>query len=338
MNSNQQSGKGKFRSSLKQILQAAAVAVIVAVVGFLLPKIWTYIENVLINIEPKAIIDTPQLSGEAPCTVWLYASKSHDPDGKIADLRFVWILEKMEEGAKKDTISRKQNDYYKISKSGSYRVELIVIDKKGAEGHDNKFFEVQPSDDTLSLNAPPVAVINIDPTAGMAPFEVSFDTEGSSDPEGDSLIFNWILDTNLISSNSSVKYTFDKPGSYRVELAVIDKKGQIGRATKFITVFEDTVGKIPTDNHLYSIAINTPYRNDTIHNIETKLHEIGFNIEEAALIDVQENEIIYYSNRNIVEAKVKFIISFFKRKFDIQLQKQSFNHPTQDTLFTITLK
>jgi glucose/arabinose dehydrogenase/PKD repeat protein len=88
-------------------------------------------------------------------------------------------------------------------------------------------------------NQPPIANLQAGPTSGAAPLAVSFDGSGSSDPDGDPLIYAWDLDGDGQYDDSSASqpgYTYTQNGSYTVRLKVTDDKGAFGTASTTITV------------------------------------------------------------------------------------------------------
>jgi cytochrome c len=92
-------------------------------------------------------------------------------------------------------------------------------------------------------NRPPVAVVEASPTAGKHPLTVRFDGRRSFDKDpGDRLRYSWRLGGGaaIDSKEPTAKVTFDKPGTYRVELTVTDSHGATGT-----TQAEVRVGNAP---------------------------------------------------------------------------------------------
>jgi glucose/arabinose dehydrogenase/PKD repeat protein len=74
-------------------------------------------------------------------------------------------------------------------------------------------------------NSPPVAAIAAVPTNGPAPLLVQFDGSASSDPDGDSLFFEWDLDGDGQFDDSNLvapSFTYEVGGSVDVALRVTD--------------------------------------------------------------------------------------------------------------------
>jgi glucose/arabinose dehydrogenase len=82
-----------------------------------------------------------------------------------------------------------------------------------------------------AVNQPPVANATANPSSGLTPLAVSFDGSGSSDPEGDTLTYEWDLDGDgaYNGSNDSTAaeptYEYTSKGNYQVGLRVTDGQG-----------------------------------------------------------------------------------------------------------------
>ncbi|HVE91528.1 MAG TPA: PQQ-dependent sugar dehydrogenase [Actinomycetota bacterium] len=79
---------------------------------------------------------------------------------------------------------------------------------------------------TGSLNRQPVASISASPTSGPAPLTVSFNGSASSDPDGDSLTYEWSFGdgTSQTTSGPTTSHTY-AAGSYTASLTVRDPSG-----------------------------------------------------------------------------------------------------------------
>ncbi|WP_170245270.1 malectin domain-containing carbohydrate-binding protein [Gelidibacter salicanalis] len=83
----------------------------------------------------------------------------------------------------------------------------------------------------ISTNAPPNVVLNADVTSGSVPLTVSFNSHGTSDPNGDtSFTYGWDFQSDGIidSITAETNYTFTIPGTYNVKLSVSDGNGGVG--------------------------------------------------------------------------------------------------------------
>ncbi|MEM6320349.1 MAG: ThuA domain-containing protein, partial [Bacteroidota bacterium] len=79
----------------------------------------------------------------------------------------------------------------------------------------------------ISGNREPVAAIEADHIAGAAPLTINFKGDGTVDPDGDEVTYEWSFDDDefVQSEEMNPTYTFEKPGTYDVSLAVTDKEG-----------------------------------------------------------------------------------------------------------------
>ena len=80
-------------------------------------------------------------------------------------------------------------------------------------------------------NRAPIAKITTNETAGSSPFKIKLDARQSTDPDGDKkLRYEWRIDGNpvAITGGPIFRGRIDKPGTHRVELAVVDPGGAKG--------------------------------------------------------------------------------------------------------------
>jgi glucose/arabinose dehydrogenase/PKD repeat protein len=102
----------------------------------------------------------------------------------------------------------------------------------------------------VSGNLNPTAVINAAPVSGPAPLAVSFDSLGSTDPDGDPLTFSWNFgDGSPAASGATTAHTYTVAGLYTATLTANDGRGGTGTATRVISV-----GSAPTASILTPLA------------------------------------------------------------------------------------
>ena len=146
-----------------------------------------------------------------------YWSITHRPTGSVAELS--------DPTAVRPT--------FVVDKPGAYEVQLVVNDGK-----------VDSAPDTVVINTentPPVAHAGLDQTATVG-VTLRLDGSGSTDVDGDELIYDWTQFTvpdgssAFLSDPASVKPSFlvDKPGTYKATLIVND--GQADSASDTVVV------------------------------------------------------------------------------------------------------
>lgn len=85
-------------------------------------------------------------------------------------------------------------------------------------------------------NEPPVAVADADITSGKAPLTVSFDSSGSSDPDGSIAGYFWDFMDGNTSTLEIPTHVFEAKGTYPVILTVTDDKGAAASTSITIAV------------------------------------------------------------------------------------------------------
>lgn len=84
-------------------------------------------------------------------------------------------------------------------------------------------------------NQTPLAVFTTSPNSGDAPLAVAFDADGSSDPDGTVVAYNWDFGDFTTGSGSAVNHSFGA-GQYTVTLTVTDDAGATASSTSVISV------------------------------------------------------------------------------------------------------
>lgn len=85
-------------------------------------------------------------------------------------------------------------------------------------------------------NQQPVAVASADTYAGKAPLAVTFDSSGSTDPDGTIVGYSWDFMDGSSSTEPNPLHEFTVPGSYLVTLTVTDDQGMQASSSIDITV------------------------------------------------------------------------------------------------------
>lgn len=149
-----------------------------------------------------------------------FASRSQDPDGRIAEYRW-----KFGDGAK-DWGKETSHPY---DRRGEYSVTLTVTDEDGASDSKTKKVEVhQP-------NEPPNSDFTYSPTS-VGPGEiVGFDSQ-ATDPDGYVSSWQWEFGDGSESSDRSPEHQYEESGTYTVSLTVKDQAGASDSESKEIKV------------------------------------------------------------------------------------------------------
>lgn len=102
-------------------------------------------------------------------------------------------------------------------------------------------------------NQPPTATITANPTVGLAPLSVQFSSEGSEDPEGNTLTYLWNFGNGTTSTQASPTHVYTQNGTYTTSLTVSD--GTLSASTISFPIY---VGKqAPTAQIITPLADST---------------------------------------------------------------------------------
>jgi cytochrome c len=90
--------------------------------------------------------------------------------------------------------------------------------------------------DYISGGRSPVARATGTPTSGNAPLNVQFSSAGTTDPDGDTLSYQWTFGDGATSTAASPSHTYTANGNYTAQLKVTDSTGRTAFANVQITV------------------------------------------------------------------------------------------------------
>jgi glucose/arabinose dehydrogenase/PKD repeat protein len=88
----------------------------------------------------------------------------------------------------------------------------------------------------VETNLPPVAVAAASPTEGPEPLTVTFSSAGSSDPEGQPLVYAWTFGDGATSVAANPVHTYTVTGEYTVRLSVSDAASTTLAAPLYVAV------------------------------------------------------------------------------------------------------
>ncbi len=104
-----------------------------------------------------------------------------------------------------------------------------------------------------SENLFPVAILNAEPTVGVAPLTVLFDASGSYDPDGEIVKYEWDWEGDGVydsasSSDPTTQFTFELVGVYNPKLRVTDDREATSEVSATVTVEKPTPNEPPVAN------------------------------------------------------------------------------------------
>lgn len=167
------------------------------------------------NITPIADFSFTPETGESPVTITFDASVSNDPDGKIVS--YAWNFGD-------GTLGKGVKVNHTFTRHGQFSIKLTVTDDDDAKGVTTKDIII------IKPNVLPVANFTYSPRTGFYPLYVSFDASSSYDPDGNIVKYAWTFGDGGASSNKVVGHTYNKWGTYTINMSVTDDRG--GQITK----------------------------------------------------------------------------------------------------------
>lgn len=156
---------------------------------------------------PEAIATASTNAGNTPLAVQFTGSGSTDDKNDIVD--YLWDFGNGDTSTDADT-------NYTFTEGGTYNVMLTVKDGDGYEDQSDLI--------EIVVNGAPEAVANADIISGIAPLEVAFVGDQSTDAEG-FVTYAWNFDGSANSTEANPVFTFTTPGTYNVTLTVTDEGG-----------------------------------------------------------------------------------------------------------------
>jgi len=162
--------------------------------------------SIWINKSPQAKFNLVKNLVAVNESVVMHAQGSIDSDGEI--VKYMWDFG---DGAQASGIETS----HQYTKPGKYTVKLTATDDSELANAESHLQEV------VTVNAPPVAVAEF-PAVVAADELVIFDATKSSDSDGQISEYNWSLGDGTIKSGMKVSYQYVKPGTYPIQLKVID--------------------------------------------------------------------------------------------------------------------
>ncbi|MCX6092179.1 MAG: PKD domain-containing protein [Candidatus Bipolaricaulota bacterium] len=88
----------------------------------------------------------------------------------------------------------------------------------------------------LIPNVLPVADVEVDRTAGLAPLTIHFDGTGSFDPDGSIRRYEWDFGDGSRSVGAEIAHTYTRGGTFTATLTVTDRRGGTASASVEIVV------------------------------------------------------------------------------------------------------
>ncbi len=177
------------------------------------------------NQPPTANASATPSTGQGPLAVNFSSAGSKDPDGTIAT--YNWTFS---DGGS-STLANPSHTY---ASEGTYIATLIVTDNGGLSATATVTVTVTPPP-----NKPPVAAAAASPASGYAPLDVSFSSDGSSDPDGKIIGYSWSFGDGGTSTSPNPGHMYNSVGAFTATLTVTDDRGGTNSKSVVVTTTSD---------------------------------------------------------------------------------------------------
>jgi PKD repeat protein len=167
------------------------------------------------------------MDGFAPLTVSFDASSSRDPDGD--PMTFAWDFD---DGS---TASGGGLNHTFVQ-AGNFIVKLTARDNRG--GSDVHYVMITVNSDNPG-NTRPIANAIATPSAGFAPVTSTATASGSTDADGDTLTYKWLIlgpGIEQTAGGLTQTRTFTQAGNYLFQIGVTDGRGGANRSSVSVVV------------------------------------------------------------------------------------------------------
>ena len=177
------------------------------------------------KVVPIAVAEVNQSDVKVGKPVTFTAENSTDENGEIVSYRW-------SEGNK--TLSKDINFTYTFATEGLHRIKLTITDEEDKNATDTVDVTV------FGALIRPVAIIQTDKRSILPTESVRFDGNDSYDPDGGEIISYTWRDANktVLSHSPTFTRSFNRPGTYRISLLVMDDDEQTGQSYTTILVKE----------------------------------------------------------------------------------------------------
>ena len=187
-----------------------------------------------------------------------------------------------------------------VADTGNHRIQKL--------DSDGEFIDYIPT-----LNLPPIAVAGSDPTAIVGE-EIIFDGNGSSDPDGFIVSYEWHFGDGAIGSGDITTHCYNTGGTYEVTLTVSDDDGAVVTDTMIVTVQtpEEAIQELISD--VEEMNLPKGIENSLISKLEGSIASLSRNQKNAAVnqlysfikeVEAQRGKEITYEQADELTAKAQ---------------------------------
>ena len=181
----------------------------------------------IVNAPPDAVIDAKPCQGDAPLTIHVDASYSHDDHGIS---QYYWDFGDPHDAAALSAVTATHTYQY----PGTYVVKLTVVDEGGALSSQKA--------EVVVKNPPPEASFTISPSTVYVGDTVDFDASATYDQNGSVKSLAWDLGDGEKGTGEKVEHSYAKADYFVVTLTATDDEGATSTVRHAVIVKESTSG------------------------------------------------------------------------------------------------
>jgi len=197
------------------------------------------------NEKPVSVPGAYPTLGGLSLRVHCWDAGSYDPDGSI--VKWEWNFDDAGEEGWWDCSESSGDTWHTYESAGTFNARLRVTDNAGKKASAGILITVDPQ-----ANASPVAYLQATPDAGDCPLAVAFTTDGSYDPDGTIVKYEWDWDGDGTwdfdsGTTGTASHVYSSPGSYQAWVRVTDNDGTDATASAAVDVNAAPVAQLAVE-------------------------------------------------------------------------------------------
>ncbi|GIU11999.1 MULTISPECIES: PKD domain-containing protein [unclassified Shewanella] len=155
--------------------------------------------------------------------------------------------------------------------------KVLTMNVIGPQGNLVDYFTISHAGDNNLPNELPIAVVN-GPYSGTTDDEISFSSDGSTDPDGQITSYSWYFGDGNTSSLANPKYSYAAAGQYTATLTISDNTGATTQADVLVEI---TSGSEAVLEKNVAKSVSGKQREETFFTFEVPTEASSVNINTS---------------------------------------------------------